>query len=91
MSRRCELTGKKVSSGHNVSHSQRKTKRTWSPNLQKKRLLIPELNRTIQATLSTSAIRLINKYGSVKVAILKAKEENLSPAFKRLRTKLLAK
>jgi large subunit ribosomal protein L28 len=40
MARVCDICGKKVLSGHSVSHSHRKTKRKWKPNLQKKKILI---------------------------------------------------
>lgn len=45
MSRVCEITGKKVMVGNNVSHSQRKTKRRFYPNLQRKRFYIAEEDR----------------------------------------------
>ena len=63
MSRVCELTGKKVMVGNNVSHSNSKTKRRFIPNLQEKKFFIPEINKTIQLKVSTSAIRTINKKG----------------------------
>lgn len=63
MSRVCELTGKKALAGNRVSHSNRKTKRRFYPNLQTKRFFIPEENRWITMQVSTSAIRTINKKG----------------------------
>jgi large subunit ribosomal protein L28 len=63
MSRICEVTGKKVMSGHKVSHSNIKTNRKFHPNLQKKRFFIPEENRWVEMKVSTSAIRTINKNG----------------------------
>lgn len=63
MSRVCQLTGKRTIAGNNVSHSNRRTKRTFVPNLQKKRFFIPELNRWITLKLSTRAIKNINKLG----------------------------
>ncbi len=63
MSRVCELTGKRPISGNNVSHSNRKTRRRFLPNLQKKRFFVPELDRWITLKVSSSAIRTINKYG----------------------------
>lgn len=59
----CELTGKGPMSGNHVSHSNRKTKRRFLPNLQRKRFFIPELNEWIDLKVSTSAIRTINKKG----------------------------
>lgn len=63
MARFCELTGKGPLSGHYVSHSNRKTKRKFNPNLQKKSFYIPEVDRWIELKLSTQALRNINKKG----------------------------
>lgn len=63
MARVCELTGKKPVSGHNVSHSNVKTKRKFLPNLIFKRFYVPELDRWISLKVSTSALRTINKKG----------------------------
>ncbi len=61
----CELTGKRRLVGYNISHAHNKTKKHQQPNLQKKRIFIPEEGRTITMTLSTRAIRSINKLGFV--------------------------
>ena len=63
MSRVCKITGKRPLVGNNVSKSHRKTKRRQLPNLQTKRLFIPELGRKIQVKLSTTALKTIDKYG----------------------------
>ncbi len=63
MSRVCQLTGKKPISGHNVSHSNRRTKRLFAPNLQKKRFYIPEVDKWVTLKVSAKAIRNINKLG----------------------------
>ena len=63
MSKVCQLTGKRPIVGNNVSHSNRKTKRRFLPNLQKKRFYIPETDQWITVRLSTSAIRTVNKLG----------------------------
>ena len=65
MSKVCKLTGKKPISGNNVSHSNRKTKRRFVPNIQKKRFFVPELGKFVTLKVSTSAIRTINKLGVV--------------------------
>ncbi len=74
MSRICEITGKKVISGNNVSHSHTKTRRKFYPNLQTKRFYIPEEDRWITLKVSTSGIRTINKKG-ISVALKEAKEK----------------
>jgi len=63
MSKVCQLTGKRPVSGNNVSFSQRKTKRRFIPNIQKKRYYIPELDKWVTLKLSTNAMRTINKLG----------------------------
>ncbi len=63
MSRVCQLTGKSVMVGNNVSHSQRKTKRKFYPNLFTKKFFLPEENEFITLKISTSALRNINKKG----------------------------
>jgi large subunit ribosomal protein L28 len=63
MARVCQLTGKKRISGNNVSHSHIKTKRKFNPNIQEKRLYIPEEDKWIKLKISTSVLRTINKKG----------------------------
>lgn len=63
MSRICQLTGKRPISGNNVSHSKRRTKRRFLPNLIKKRFFIPETNQWVDLKLSAKALRDINKLG----------------------------
>ena len=63
MARQCSLTKVKGLVGNNVSHSQRKTKRVQQPNLIKKRIFIPEENRTITLRLTARALRTLNKKG----------------------------
>lgn len=63
MSQICMLTGKKALKGNNVSHSNRKTKRLFHPNLQVKKFYIPEEDAWITLKVSTNAIRTINKKG----------------------------
>lgn len=72
MSRVCQLTGKKVMVGNNVSHSNRKTKRRFYPNLIKKNFYLQEEDKWVKLTISTSALRTINKVG-ISEAIKKAK------------------
>lgn len=63
MSRVCQVTGKKVLVGNNVSHSKRRTKRKFLPNLFKKKFYLPEEDRWISLTVSANGIRTINKNG----------------------------
>lgn len=64
MASKCELTGKGKMFGHNVSFSQRRTKRVFKPNLQKKTLEVD--GKKVTMTLSTNAIRTLRKKGLLK-------------------------
>lgn len=61
MAQKCEVTGKGKQFGHNVSFSQRKTKRTWKPNLQKKTFLVD--GKKVTMKLSAQGIRTLKKKG----------------------------
>ena len=67
MSRKCQVTGKRRLVGNSGSHSHRKTKRVQQPNLIKKRIFIPEENRTITVRLSARALRSMNRKGVKRV------------------------
>lgn len=62
MSRTCEITGKGTATGNNVSHSQRKTRRTFKVNLQKRTLVNPATGEKMAIRLSTSALRTLKKW-----------------------------
>jgi len=64
MARKCEITGKGPLVGNNVSHAHNRTKRRQLPNLQKKRIYVPELKRFITVRVSARAIKTINKNGA---------------------------
>ncbi len=63
MSKVCELTGKRPITGNNVSHSNRKTRRRFIPNIQRKKFFVPEINDFVELRVAASAIRTINKLG----------------------------
>jgi large subunit ribosomal protein L28 len=71
MSQVCQITGKRLQRGNNVSHSNIKTKRTFLPNLHKKRFWLAEEERWITLKVSTAGMRVINKNG-LKAALTKA-------------------
>ncbi len=76
MSKTCEITGKKVMFGNNVSKSINRTKRRFDVNLIKKRFFIPEENKWITLKLSASALKTINKKGISEV-LKKARKQGL--------------
>jgi large subunit ribosomal protein L28 len=63
MSQKCMITGKKPLVGNNVSHANNKLKRRQNPNLQWKRIFVPELGRSVRIRITTRALRTINKKG----------------------------
>ncbi|GAB4289054.1 MAG: 50S ribosomal protein L28 [Marinilabiliales bacterium] len=72
MSRICQITGKKVMIGNNVSHSKRRTKRKFYPNLFDKKFYLEEEDRWIKLRVSAAGMRTINKNG-LKKALEQAK------------------
>lgn len=74
MSKICQITGKGVLAGNNVSHSKRRTKRTYEPNLFDKRFFLEEENRWITLKVSAAGIKTISKVG-LNAALKEAKEK----------------
>lgn len=74
MSKICQVTGKRALVGNNVSHSKRRTKRKFLPNLFNKRYFLPEENRWVSLKVSAAGIRLISKKG-LTPALKEAKEK----------------
>ena len=67
MSRICQVTGKRPSSGNNVSHAKNRTKRRFLPNQQNRRFFVPSENRWIRLRVSTRGIKIIDKLGIERV------------------------
>ena len=79
MSRRCELTGKGPQTGHKVSHSNRKSKRRFLPNLAQVTLMSDALGRSVRLKISTNAIKTVDHRGGLDAFLVKAKADDLSP------------
>lgn len=80
MSRVCQITGKKVIVGNNVSHSKRRTRRKFYPNLFDKRFFLEDEDRWVKIRVSASGIRTINKKG-LKNALEDAKEKGFLKSY----------
>lgn len=78
MSRRCELTGKAVLSGHLVSHSNRKTKRKFLPNLCNVTLQSEALQRSIRLRIAAASLRSVEHRGGLDAFLIKARDGELS-------------
>ena len=63
MSRVCQVTAKRPISGNNVSHSNRRTRRRFLPNLQRHRFWVESENRWVRLRVSTKGVRIIDKKG----------------------------
>ncbi len=74
MARICEITGKTAIKGNSVSHSNKKTKRTFSPNIQTKTFWVAEEDRNITLRVSAEGLRHMNKKG-VYTCIREAREK----------------
>ena len=77
MSKTCEITGKKVMFGNNVSKSLNRTRRRFDVNLMKKRFFIPEEDKWVTLKVSASALKTINKKGISEVLI----DSSMFPSF----------
>ena len=78
MSARCQVLGTTPGFGHAVSHSHRRTKRRWDPNVQRRRYYVPTLRRRVTLTVSARGIRTIDGLGiDVVVARMLARGERL--------------
>ena len=75
---RCELTGKTRQIGHRVSHSNRKTKRRFLPNLLNVTLMSEALGRSIRLRISANALKTVDHRGGLDAFLLKAKDDDLS-------------
>ena len=89
MARVCELSGKKVMTGNNVSHAKNRTKRKFLPNLNNVSLVSEKLDLTVRFKISANALRSVEHAGGLDNFLLKSKDDNLSPKAKRLKNKIL--
>ena len=85
MSERCELTGVSPLKGHNVSHSNNKTKRRFLPNLKKVTFKSEILKRNVKLNVTNSAVRTVDFKGGLDKFLKTAKKSNLSPKVKKLK------
>jgi len=91
MSRRCELTGKTRQIGHKVSHSNRKTKRRFLPNLLNVTLQSDALERSVRMRISAHALKSVDHRGGLDAFLLKAKDAELAPRMVELKRQIAKK
>ncbi len=88
MSRRCQITGKGVLTGNNVSHANNKTRRRFLPNLQDTSLLSDTLGGAVRLRLSTRAIRTIEHNGGIDAFLLQTPDAKLTPEARVLKRRI---
>jgi large subunit ribosomal protein L28 len=91
MSRRCELTGKTALTGHKVSHSNRKTKRRFLPNLLHVTIISDALGRSVRLRVSANALKTVDHRGGLDAFLVKAKDDELSPKVRALKRQIVKK
>ena len=91
MAWRCELTGKARQIGHRVSHSNRKTKRQFKPNLLNVTLMSDALGRSIRLRVSANALKTVDHRGGLDAFLLKAKDTELSRRVLELKRQVVKK
>jgi ribosomal protein L28 len=90
MARRCQIMGKGVLTGNNVSHANNKTKRRYLPNLQVASLVSEALGRPVRLRLSMHGLRTIDHRGGLDAYLLKARDAELSVELRRLKRQVIA-
>lgn len=91
MSRRCELTGKAVLTGHKVSHSNHKTKTRFLPNLCNVTLISDSLERSVRLRVTAAALRSVEHRGGLDAFLAKASDEDLSRSALVIKREILKK
>ncbi|MFN3232292.1 MAG: 50S ribosomal protein L28 [Alphaproteobacteria bacterium] len=91
MSRRCELTGKGVMTGNNVSHANNRTRRRFLPNLQQVTLISDQLGENVRLRVSADALRTVEHRGGLDAFLLKQADGDLSDKARKLKRRLKKK
>jgi large subunit ribosomal protein L28 len=85
MSRRCQLTGKAVQTGNNVSHAHNKTRRRFLPNLQTVSMMSDTLGRPVKLRIAAATVRSVEHKGGIDAFLLDAKDADLPSNLRRLK------
>ncbi|MGB0784660.1 MAG: 50S ribosomal protein L28 [Alphaproteobacteria bacterium] len=90
MSRRCEVTGRGVQTGNNVSHANNRSRRRWLPNMQRTSFLSDILGETVKLRLSTRGIRTIEKKGGLDAFLMGTPDIKLGPNLQKLKRRMIS-
>jgi large subunit ribosomal protein L28 len=88
MARRCEITGKGVQTGNNVSHAKNRTRRRFLPNVQNTTIMSEALGESIKMKLATGTIRTIEKNGGIDAYLLSTANGKLTEEALRLKRRI---
>jgi large subunit ribosomal protein L28 len=91
MARRCDLTGKGPQTGHKVSHSNRKSKRRFLPNLCNVTMMSDALGRSVRLRVSANALKSVDRRGGLDAFLIKAKDAELAPRVLDLKRQIVKK
>ena len=90
MAKRCQITGKGVMTGNNVSHANNRTRRRFLPNLQQTSMQSEILGRTVSLRVTTNAIRTVEKHGGLDAYLMQARNSELADEARALKREMLA-
>ena len=90
MAKCCQITGKTVMSGNNVSHANNRTRRRFLPNLQVTTMQSDILGRSLKLRVSTSAIRTVEKHGGIDPFLIQARNSELADEARAIKSEILA-
>ena len=90
MAKRCQITGKTVMSGNNVSHAKNRTRRRFLPNLQVTTMQSDILGRSLKLRVSTSAIRTVEKHGGIDPFLIQARNSELADEARAIKSEILS-
>ena len=91
MSRKCQVTGKKIMFGNNVSHANNKTRRRFLPNIQDTSLYSEVLGETVSVRISPAGLRTIDHKGGLDAYLLGTPVTKLDPALRRFKSRVTKK
>ncbi len=89
MARRCDITGKGVQAGNNVSHAHNKTRRRFLPNVQLTSLMSDTLGEMVRMRVSTNAIRTVEKNGGLDAFLLGTSDRKLTDEALRIKRRIV--
>jgi large subunit ribosomal protein L28 len=88
MSRRCQVTGKAVMSGNNVSHAENRTRRRFLPNIQQTRIFSEALDRWVSLKVSTNGLRTIEHRGGLDTMLINTAKTKLEPGLRKIKSQI---